>query len=268
MSTSAQGPGSFLRWFARLRPNLPTVPEVFARLLLLLVIALFLLTFVLQPYLIPSESMERTLLVGDFLLVNKQIFAPSGSLTRHLLPYREVARGDIVVFHHSPHPYLVKRVVGLPGDRLRIDDGRVIVNGLVLNEPYAAFEPATGNPFRDDLPGRIYTDPEVDPAWWKQMQSLTRDGDLVVPLDEYFVLGDNRNHSKDSRYWGFVSRQQIVARPLVIYFSLSRPSTTDVQQVTLQAALPATDDRLGHDRELSARLTGFARWKRIFRVVR
>jgi signal peptidase I len=263
MSTSTQEPGPSSHWLARLRHYLPTVPEALASLLRTVVVALFLLTFVLQPYLIPSESMERTLLVGDFLLVNKQVYAPPGSLTRRLLPYRDIARGDIVVFHHPQHPYLVKRVVGLPGDRLRINDGRVIVNGFVLYEPYAAFEPVGGNLSSDDFPARVYTDPEVDPVWWKQMQCLIRDGELVVPKDEYFVLGDNRNHSTDSRYWGFVSRQQIVARPLVIYFSLSRPSTTDVEQVALQA----TDDKLGHDRELSARLTGFARWKRIFRVV-
>jgi signal peptidase I len=257
-----------LHWFARLRQYLPAVPVALASLLRTVVVALFLLTFVLQPYLIPSESMERTLLVGDFLLVNKQVYAPPGSLTRRLLPYREVARGDIVVFHNPQHPYLVKRVVGLPGERLRINDGRVTVNGIVLDEPYAAFEPVAGNPFRDDFPARVYTNPEVDPVWWKQMQSLTRDGELVVPQGEYFVLGDNRNHSKDSRYWGFVSRQQIVARPLVIYFSLSRPSTTDVQQAALLAELQARDDRLGLERQLSARLTGFARWNRIFRVVR
>ena len=242
-----------------LRLHLPTVPEAFSSLLQTVVVALFLLTFVLQPYLIPSESMEHTLLVGDFLLVNKQVYAPPGVLSRWLIPYREVARGDIVVFHHPQPPYLVKRVVGVPGDRLRIEDGRVSVNGNTLDEPYAAFEPAARNPFRDEFPATIYTDPEVDPVWWRQMQGLVRDGELVVPKGEYFVLGDNRNHSKDSRFWGFVPQSDIVARPLVIYFSLSRPSSTDVQQ--------AADDRLGHDRELSAKLAGFARWKRIFRIV-
>ncbi|MGA2634013.1 MAG: signal peptidase I [Terracidiphilus sp.] len=261
MSSAVEQPGTHrLHWIIRGLPHhLPAVPEALAWLLTLVVAALFLNSFVLQPYLIPSESMERTLLVGDFLLVNKQVFAPSDRFTRWLLPYRDVNRGDIVIFHHPQHPYLVKRVVGIPGDRLRIEDGRVTVNGLTLDEPYAAFEPATPNPFRDDFPARIYTDPEVDPGWWKQMQSLTREGELVVPEDEYFVLGDNRNHSTDSRYWGFVTRQEIVARPLVIYFSVVRASTTDVQQ--------AADDRLGHDSELSARLTGFARWKRIFHVV-
>lgn len=267
MSTPALGSDPTSHWVARMRFHLPTVPEAFASLLRTVVVALFLLTFVLQPYLIPSESMERTLLVGDFLLVNKQVYAPSGTLDRQLLPYLDIKRGDIVVFHHPRPPYLVKRVVGLPGDRLHIKDGRVIVNGLVLDEPYAAFEPIAGNPLHDDFPASVYTNPEVDPAWWKQLQSIIRDGDLVVPQDEYFVLGDNRNHSTDSRYWGFVSRQQIVARPLVIYFSLYRPSTTDVEHVTLQAALPASDDRLGHDRQISVKLTGFARWKRIFRVV-
>jgi signal peptidase I len=241
--------------------HLPTVPEALSSLFQTIVVALFLLTFVLQPYLIPSESMEHTLLVGDFLLVNRQVYAPAGRFTSWLMPYRDVARGDIVVFHHpQPHPFLVKRVVGLPGDRLRIDNGRVSVNGLMLDEPYAAFEPVPPNPFRDNFPGHIYTDPQVDPTWWRKMQSLTIDGELTVPEGQYFVLGDNRNHSEDSRFWGFVPRAQIVARPLVIYFSLSRPSTTDVEQ--------ASDDRLGHDRELSAKLTGFARWKRIFHVVR
>jgi signal peptidase I len=252
-----------LRRLAWMRLHLPTVHEAFASLLRTVVVALFLLTFVLQPYLIPSESMERTLLVGDFLLVNKQIYAPSGRFTRWLMPHREVARGDIIFFYHSQPPFLVKRVVGIPGDHLRIADGRVTVNGVPLSEPYAAFEPAARNPFRDDFPASVYTDPNVEPVWWKQMQSLVRDGELVVPPGQYFVLGDNRNYSKDSRFWGFVSRQQIAARPLVIYFSLFRPSSTDVEQDVPSAA----DDKLGHDRELSVRLSGFARWNRIFHVV-
>jgi len=248
-----------------LRLHLPTLPELLASLLRIVVVALFLLTFVLQPFLIPSESMEHTLMVGDFLLVNKQIFAAggkSGGLLHRLLPYRDVERGDIVVFHFppDPHRYLVKRVVGIPGDRLRILNGRVSVNGAALDEPYATFEPAAPNPFRDNFPARIYTDPAVDPDWWRELQSLTQNGELVVPGGQYFMLGDNRNHSNDSRSWGLVSREAIVARPLVIYFSLRRPSTTDVQE--------AADDRLGHDRELTARVAGFARWKRIFRVIR
>lgn len=263
MSTPAQEPSPSSPQMPRHRLHLPTVPEALASLLQTVVVALFLLTFFLEPYLIPSESMEHTLLVGDFLLVNKQVYASTGRLGRWLLPYRDVARGDIIVFHHPRPPFLVKRVVGIPGDRLRIQDGRVLVNGVVQDEPYAAFEPAASNPFRDDFPAQVYTDPEVDPLWWHQMQSLTRDGELVVPQGEYFVLGDNRNHSLDSRFWGFVPRSQIVARPLVIYFSLTRPSTTDVQQAPLQAS----DDRLGHDSQLSSRLTGFARWKRIFHVV-
>lgn len=261
MSAPAQIPGLPAR-ATHVWHNLPTVPEALASLMRTVVVALFLLTFVLQPFLIPSESMERTLLVGDFLLVNKQIFAPSGpphSLERWIMPYRDVTRGDIVVFHHPDPPYLVKRVVGTPGDRIHIEDGRVSVNGVLLDEPYAAFEPAAPNPFRDNFPASVYTDPNIDPTWWRQLQSLTRNGELIVPRGEYFMLGDNRNHSKDSRFWGFVPREAIIARPLVIYFSVRRPSTTDVRQ--------AADDKLGQDRELTARLAAFARWNRIFRVV-
>ena len=258
-----------------LRLHLPTFPHALASLLQTIVIAMFVLTFVMQPLLIPSESMERTLLVGDFLLFNKQVYAPAGSLSKWLLPYRAVQRGDIIVFHHPDPPMLIKRVIGLPGDQLQIVDGRVIVNGAALKEPYAVFEPAPPDQDRDVFPAKNYTDPEVDPDWWRQMQSLTHDGELQVPAGEYFVLGDNRNHSKDSRYWGFVPRKAIVARPLVIYFSLTRPSSTDVPQASQTMAqhgeMPAgqqgADDRLGHERDLAEQIKGFARWWRIFQVV-
>lgn len=243
--------------------HLPSLPHAVASLLQTIVVALFVLSFILQPFLIPSESMEHTLLVGDFLLFNRQVYAPADPLSSWLMPYRPVNRGDIVVFHHTKPPLLIKRVVGVPGDHLRIADGQVYVNGVALREPYAAFEPAPSNPFRDNFPARIYTDPEVDPEWWRQMQGLTRNGELVIPPNQYFVLGDNRNHSLDSRFWGFVPRQAIIARPLVIYFSLSRPSTTDPEQTPQQVP----DDRLGHESEFVAKLAGFARWHRIFHMV-
>jgi signal peptidase I len=277
MSTPARASSSFLERWAHVHPHLPTLPQVLASLLQTVVIALFVLTFILQPLLIPSESMERTLLVGDFLLFNKQIYAPASRLSNWFLPYRPVQRGEIVVFHHSHPPLLIKRVIGVPGDHVRISDGRVIVNGVALDEPYAAFEPAPYSPARDNFPGDILSDPDfrmqVDPDWWRQAESLTRDGELVVPQGEYFVLGDNRNHSLDSRYWGFVPRQAIIARPLVIYFSLTRPSSTDVQQIAQLAPQPAADgrqpadDKLGHERDLAERIEGFARWRRIFHVV-
>jgi signal peptidase I len=262
MTVPAQVASLSPRRLSRLWVSLPTVGEALASLLRTVVVALFLLTFVLQPFLIPSESMERTLLVGDFLLVNKQIFAPAGgphNWDRWILPYRNVERGDIVVFHHADPPYLIKRVMGVPGDRIRIVDDRVTVNGSPVDEPYAAFEPVSPNPFLENFPTRVYTDPNVDPIWWSELQRLTHNGELVVPKGEYFMLGDNRNHSKDSRFWGFVPRQAIVARPMVIYFSLRRPSSTDMRE--------AADDRLGHGRKLSARLANFARWNRIFQVV-
>lgn len=253
--------------FAELRAHLPTLPQALASLMQTVVVALFVLTFVAQPLLIPSESMERTLLVGDFLLFNKQTYAVPGPIGRWLLPYRTPARGDIAIFRHPYPPMLIKRVVGVPGDRLRIAGGQVFINGVALREPYAAFEPAPLDQGRDNFPGENYPGPQVDPEWWRQMQSLTRDGELTVPADKYFVLGDNRNHSLDSRYWGFVPRDAVVGRPLVIYFSLNRPSPSDVEQIPQEPAKPAADDKLGLERELVAKVAAFARWRRIFHVV-
>ena len=290
MSTPAQASGSLPRTHP-LRLHLPTAPEALATLLSLIVAALFLNTFVLQPYLIPSESMERTLLVGDFVLVNKQIYAPAGSLTRWLMPYREVARGDIVVFHHPHHPYVVKRVVGVPGDHIHLRNGIVVLNGVAQDQPHVEktygkpcylgkqydpknpCEPGNYNEFLDEFP---FVPPSrglgATEAWALDFPNHIENGDLVVPPGMYFMMGDNRHDSNDSRFWGFVSRRQIVARPLVIYFSLSRPSGADVDQAPLQAALQAplqaSNGRLGHDRPFSAKLQSFARWKRIFHVVR
>lgn len=242
----------------------PGILETTASLLSIVVLALFVLTFIVQPFRIPSESMERTLLVGDFLLVNKEIYSPAGHWAP-ALPYREVQRGDIVVFHFplDPTDHVVKRVIGLPGDRIHLEHGRVYVNNDQIHEPYVVYEDAPPDSFRDDFPATIYTDPGVDPQWWIQMRGEVRNGDLIVPQGKYFVLGDNRNHSRDSRYWGFVPRENIVGRPFVIYFSLRQPSTTDI------APPPddATDDRLGHVTD-STNALGFARWNRMFRVVK
>ncbi len=239
--------------------RVPALGEILASLLRAVVAALFVITFVTQPFLIPSGSMESTLMAGDFLLFNKQVYAPSGRLGRWLMPYRRVERGAIIVFHHPRPPLLVKRVVGTPGDRLRIVNGRVIVNGIALQQAYAIFEPVPNDSFQSNFPPRVYTDPQVDPAWWRQMKRLTSNGELLVPKGQYFVLADNRNLSDDSRFWGFVPRQAIVAKPLFIYFSLRRPSGDAPRQ--------GADDRLGHGKELSARFAGFARWSRIFHVV-
>ncbi len=187
----------------------------------IVVCALFAMTFVVQPFRIPSASMEPTLRVGDFLLVDKQSYAPAGVLDR-LLPPARIKRGDLVVFHYPVDPslHLVKRVVGLPGDRVRLRGGRVLVNGRALAEPYAFYSPTLPNGFRDDFPSLLEADPSVDLRWWIELRQIVSGGDVIVPAGEYFVLGDNRNDSEDSRYWGFVPRSAGVGRPLLVYFSL------------------------------------------------
>jgi signal peptidase I len=195
-------------------------------LLEIVIVAIFIITFVVQPSHILTGSMEPTLLVGDFLLIDKQSYAPGGMLDRALLPPEAVHRGDLIIFIYplDPSKELVKRVIGMPGDRLRMRNGHVFINDLELREPYAFYSPGRENNFRDNFPSLRDADPNVDPLWWVQLRKLTLDGEIVVPTGEYFVLGDNRNDSEDSRYWGFVPRGALIGRPLLVDFSL-RPST-------------------------------------------
>jgi len=188
----------------------------------IVVVAIFVVTFVVQPSHILTGSMEPTLRVGDFLLVDKQSYAPGGWMDRALLPPQAIHRGDVVIFIYpvDPAKQLVKRVVGLPGDRLSMRAGHVFVNDLELREPYAFYSPGRKNHFRDDFPSLRDADPNVDPLWWVELRKLSLDGEIVVPTGDYFVLGDNRNDSEDSRYWGFVPRAAILGQPLVVDFSV------------------------------------------------
>ncbi len=240
----------------------PHLLDTVRSFLSVIVIALFVLTFIVQPFRIPSESMESTLMVGDFLLVNKMAESPPGSLWFWTLPYRDVHRGDIVVFHFpaKPSEYLVKRVIGVPGDHVRLIDGVVYLNDKPQQEPYAIYRGSYPDSFRDQFPAGAYTDPGVDVGWWLQVRRNLQNGELVVPANRYFVLGDNRNNSRDSRYWGFVPRENIVGRPFVIYFSIRGISPLD--------PTPLPGERLSRGNSLLSALIDFARWNRMFQIVR
>jgi signal peptidase I len=226
-----------------------------------LVGALFVLTFIAQPYRIPSGSMEDTLLIGDFLLVNKVIFAKPGPW-KPLLAYEPVKRDDIVVFHYpiDASMYLVKRVIGTPGDELHLHHGLVFLDGKLQREPFALYIPSYANAFRDEFPTQTYTDPGVSSRWWMQMQRDIHAGQLEIPTGEYFVLGDNRNDSLDSRYWGLVPRQNIVGEPFLVYFSIVTASRSEITGLT--------SDRLPREHGWWNRLVGAARWGRILHVIR
>lgn len=261
LEQAAPARASQTREHRRTRLIFPNFLDSVRSLISITVAALFIVTFVVQPFSIPSESMERTLLVGDFLLVNKSIFAPPGHWG-WLLPYQPVRHDDIIVFHFplNPSEYVVKRVIGLPGDRIRLENGRVYIDGKRQNEPFAVFERSYPDAFRDDFPTSPFLDPNVDSAWWLAMQKDVSHGTLVVPPNSYFVLGDNRNYSRDSRYWGFVQPARVEGKPFLIYFSLRERSHTDI------ATLP--DDRLGHDKDPFQMILGFARWNRMFHLIR
>ena len=189
------------------------------------VIAIFVITFIVQAFQIPSESMENTLLIGDYLLVDKAHYGHS-DVWSWLLPYRPIRRQDIIVFRYPVNPvqHFVKRVVAIPGDHVRLINKHVYVNGVRQDDAYASFKSAWHDSFRDNFPdGGLYGE-RNSARWFAQAQRLTEGGALVVPEQCYFVLGDNRDDSYDSRYWGFVPRENVVGRPLVIYWSMNRDS--------------------------------------------
>ena len=191
-----------------------------------IVIAVFLITFAVQAFQIPSESMEKTLLVGDYLLVDKAHYAQPG-LFGWLLPYRPVKRQEIIVFRYpvNPQQHFVKRVIGVPGDHVRLVNKHVYVNGVKQPDDYATFNWAVHDRFRDDFPnGGFFTD-RIASKWFLQAQKLTEDGQLIIPAGSYFVLGDNRDDSYDSRYWGLVPAENVVGRPLIIYWSMDQTTS-------------------------------------------
>jgi signal peptidase I len=230
--------------------------------LLALLIALFIMTFVVQAFRIPSGSMENTLLVGDYLLVDKTRFGPSG-LWQMILPYRGIHRGDIIVFRYpvDPTQHFVKRVIGLPGDHIRLWHSRVYINGRVLQEPYVVFKEHFPDEFRDNFPRGNWDNENMSVDWAMHLRSLVSNGQLVVPPGEYFALGDNRDQSLDSRYWGFVPRENIIGRPLVIYFSIVEPADDDD---TVESS--AADVKLSTLRARISHVLGDLRWHRILRL--
>jgi signal peptidase I len=225
-------------------------------------IAVFVVTFLAQAFTIPSESMEQTLLVGDYVLVDKLCYGSAARWNR-LLPYRNIRRGDVVVFHYPINPAqdFVKRVVAIPGDRVRLINKHVFVNGIPQQENNVQFISNVRNPYRDDFPRTDAPDYEVDAKWWKQMRKLVEDHQLIIPEGQYFVLGDNRDDSKDSRYWGFVPRENIIGRPMLIYWS-SGSSDSDL------SGSPTPSDRLFHIAYALTHVFQMTRWGRTFRLVR
>jgi signal peptidase I len=236
--------------------------EAFASICTVLVIGLFALTFIFQNFEIPSSSMEKTLLIGDHVLVGRIGLAPRTSWAP-FVHYRDVRRGDIIVFFKPGEPdlYLVKRVIGVPGDRIHLHEGVVYLNGKPQNEPQAA-KPNYGDyfPYRDDFPAVPPSQSgDVTPTWALDLPNHIQGGDLVVPPGNYFAMGDNRPVSLDSRYWGFVPRANIVGTPLFIYWSFIEPENQYEKQ--------SLGDRLHFYLHVVTHFFDQTRWRRTFRLV-
>jgi len=250
--------------------------EAIASYAAVLVVGLFILTFLGQNFVIPSGSMENTLLVGDHLLVDRITLSP-GHNWFPLVHYREPQRGDIIVFikpvpdevpgqDQPQYLYLVKRLVGVPGDHIHLHDGMVYVNGVAQPQVKTALEsPAYPEEqvFLDEFPS-VPPVPEAGnyktEQWAQEFASHLENGDIVVPAGKYFMMGDNRHNSADSRFWGFVPRENIIGRPLFNYWSFKTPDG--------QLEQPGTGNQLSWIGHVALHFFSDTRWARTLKVVR
>jgi signal peptidase I len=222
-----------------------------------IILLLFGTTTLVQAFVIPTGSMEDTLLIGDHLLVDKLAYAPPGPISKHILPYEPVKRGDIIVFRYPVdiRQTFVKRCMGVPGDRIRLVNKEVYLNGKKLDEPYVYHKTEYIERYRDNFP----SEPDVhvyEPAQ-DMLEHHVVNGEVVVPADSYFAMGDNRDSSLDSRYWGFVPRENIIGKPLIIYWSYDAPTE----------ALSDPTIGLDHLVDLLEHFFTKTRWRRTFMLV-
>jgi signal peptidase I len=222
-----------------------------------IILLLFGTTTLVQAFVIPTGSMESSLLIGDHLLVDKLAYSPAGTIGSYLLPYQEVKRGDIIVFRYpiDLSQTFVKRVIGVPGDRIRLLNKQVFINGVLVEEPYAEYRMNYIDAYRDNFPAPPNTqifDPAID-----MLENHVVNGELVVPPGHYFALGDNRDHSLDSRYWGFVPRENIIGKPLIVYWSYDAP-TERLQDAGIS---------LGHLQDVVLNFFTKTRWSRTFNLI-
>ncbi len=212
----------------------------------------------IQAFVIPTGSMEDNLLIGDHLLVDKLAYAPPGPISRFILPYTRVKRGDIVVFHYPVdiRQTFVKRVVGLPGDHLKLVSKQLFINGKPLDEPYKFLKTPYYDSYRDNFPSPPNS--QVDDRAINMLEHHVAGGEVVVPPGKYFVMGDNRDNSLDSRYWGFVPRDNIIGKPLLIYWSYDAPTERLVN----------SGIDYEHFKDLIRHFFTKTRWNRTFQLIR
>ena len=238
-----------------------TKAEFIQSMALVLAVGLFIITFCLQAFEIPSSSMENTLLIGDHVFVDRDTMGPK-TRWMPLIPYHQVHHQDIVVFLSPAEPglYVVKRIIGQPGDRIHLKEGAVYRNGQKLNEPYVQHN-GSYNPYRDYFPAIPPGEANsVTPEWHLTMNNYIEKGDLVVPPDSYFAMGDNRDVSYDSRYWGFIPRENIIGRPMFIYWSFETPAG--------QYLKTGIGDRLAFMGRVVIHFLDLTRWRRMLHLVR